>query len=181
VKSSRALAGRTALLVAAIAASPLLANTPTTHEAEIAKCIRQSAHGRKWLEMTLWGLRDQEGGWAGAEVRNADGSADLGPLQVNSWWVPRFAEMTGRSPEQVRRWLIADICFNIDAGRWIFLTGLQATGNYWSAIGTYHSPTLSRRHRYAAEVAQKLVRRFGPRVFDLSASPRTGATMETPK
>lgn len=51
----------------------------------IAHCIHRSARGKPWLEKTLWGLRDQEGGWIGANVRNRDGSYDLG---VSVVWKP---------------------------------------------------------------------------------------------
>src|SRR3546814_1111610 len=80
---------------------------------------------RSWLEKTLWGLRDQEAGWIGAEVLNTNGSHDMGPLQVNSFWVPRLAALTGRSVQDIRFWLINDPCFNVQAARWIFLSGLS--------------------------------------------------------
>lgn len=134
-------------------------------EARIGQCIRAAAGGRQWLERTLWGLRDQEGGWIGAEVRNSDGSHDLGPLQVNSWWVSKIASVTGRPPERIRWWLANDACFNVDAARWIFLSGLAITGDYWKAIGFYHSPTGWRQRRYAALVAAKLARRYGAAIF----------------
>lgn len=70
-----------------------------SHEAKIGKCILQAAAGHEWLERTLWGLRDQEGGWIGAEILNADGSHDLGPMQVNSWWwdgFPKSSVIAGR-------------------------------------------------------------------------------------
>jgi len=132
------------------------------HEARLGQCIRQAAGGRVWLEKTLWGLRDQEGGWIGAEVVNTNGSHDLGPLQVNSSWVPKLSKLTGRSPGQVRGWLISDPCFNVQAARWIFLSGLHATGDYWKAVGVYHSPTASRQRRYTASVIGHLRRRYGP-------------------
>jgi hypothetical protein len=113
----------------------------------------------------LWGLRDQEGGWLGAEVLNSNGSHDLGPLQVNSWWVEKLAAATGRPEQQVRWWLIHDACFNVAAARWIFLSGLRVTGDYWKAIGVYHSPTAWRQARYATSVAGHLRRRFGADVF----------------
>ncbi|WP_367305032.1 lytic transglycosylase domain-containing protein [Sphingomonas tagetis] len=125
-------------------------------ERRIAACIKAAAEGRPWLETTLWGLRDQEGGWIGAELRNRDGSHDLGPLQVNSWWVSRLARMTGRSAADVRSWLRYDPCFNVQAARWILLTGLQTTRNYWLAVGAYHSPTAHRRKRYALAVARHI-------------------------
>lgn len=134
-------------------------------ERAIAACIRRAGAGRGWLEKTLWALREQEGGWIGAEVPNSDGSHDLGPLQVNSWWVPRLAAVTGRPPHTVRRWLTHDACFNVDAARWIFLSGLAVTRDYWKAIGVYHSPTGWRQRRYAHSVARKLTRRFGTEAF----------------
>lgn len=136
------------------------------HEARLGQCIRQAAGGRAWLEKTLWGLRDQEGGWIGAEIANTNGTHDLGPLQVNSAWVPKIASLVGRPPTQVRVWLVADPCFNVQAARWIFLSGLAATDDYWKAIGVYHSPTGWRQRRYRASVVLHLRQRFGAGVFD---------------
>lgn len=135
------------------------------HEFTIARCIRTASEGRPWLEKTLWGLRDQEAGWVGSERPNANGSHDLGPLQVNSWWVSRLAIATGRAPRQVRWWLTHDACFNVAAARWIFLTGLGVTNNYWRAVGVYHSPNARRQQHYVRSVAAKLGRRFGLAVF----------------
>lgn len=159
-----------ALLMAAIAfvrtcdvhARPV---PPIEHEARIGICIREAAAGKVWLERTLWGLRDQEAGWLGARIENSNGTQDLGPLQVNSSWIPRLAKLTGRSQHEVRTWLSSDPCFNVQAARWIFLSGLAASGDYWKAVGIYHSPTLWRQRRYAGSVALHLRRRFGEAVF----------------
>jgi len=152
------------------AASSQRMPTADTSEREIARCIRQAAGGRGWLEKTLWGLRDQEAGWVGAEVRNSNGTHDLGPLQINSWWVPRIAERLDRPAAHVRYWLQYDPCFNAEAARWIFLSGLSVTRDYWQAIGTYHSPTAWRQRRYARLVATKLSRRFGGHAFSKPVS-----------
>nr|WP_223806428.1 lytic transglycosylase domain-containing protein [Novosphingobium sp. LASN5T] len=144
---------------------PALARGTVQGEVLIAECIRQVSGGRPWLEKTLWGLRDQEAGWIGAEVRNTNGSHDLGPLQVNSWWVPKIATLVGRSQIEVRAWLTTDPCFNAGAARWIFLSALRSTGNYWNAVGVYHSPTGWRQQRYALSVGRHLQRRFGQDVF----------------
>jgi hypothetical protein len=130
-------------------------------ERQIARCVHEAARGRLWLERTLWGLRDQEAGWIGAEIRNANGTHDLGPLQINSWWVPRIARLLGRSPREVHHWLRYDPCFNAQAARWIFLSGLAATGDYWKAVGIYHSPTEWRQRHYALKVAAHMQARFG--------------------
>ena len=141
--------------------------TPSAdHEARLGQCIRQAAGGRAWLEKTLWGLRDQEGGWIGAQVPNGNGTHDLGPLQVNSFWVPKLSRLTGRPPEQVRGWLKSDPCFNVQAARWIFLSALRLSNDYWKAIGIYHSPSEWRQRRYANSVAFKLRVRFGDDAFE---------------
>lgn len=160
-----------ALLVGALFVAQLAsagtgsAAPPSANDAELGRCIATVSGGRPWLERTLWGLRDQEGGWVGAEVRNSNGSHDLGPLQVNSWWVPRLAAILRRPESHVRWWLIHDACFNVSAARWIFLSGLEVAGDYWKAVGIYHSPTDWRQRRYASEVAAKLQRRYGAVIF----------------
>lgn len=155
------------VLMASVVASGPARATHHAPESErlVARCIARSAQGRPWLEKTLWGLRDQEGGWIGAEIANSDGSHDLGPLQINSWWVPRIATLTRRPVDQIRHRLKHDACFNVDAARWIFLAGLAVTRDYWKAVGTYHSPTNWRQRRYALAVASHLRRRFGRPIF----------------
>ena len=161
-----------AMVVAMLAVPALLAPTPAAakrggpaEEAEIARCIRIAARGHAWLEKTLWGLREQEGGWVGAEIANTNGTHDLGPLQINTWWVPRIARLIDRPEHQVRHWLRDNACFNAEAARWIFLTGLEGTGDFWKAVGAYHSPTAWRQRAYAVKVATHMRAKFGPDVF----------------
>lgn len=122
----------------------------------IARCIHRSARGKPWLEKTLRALRDQEAGWIGAEVRNRDGSYDLGPMQINSWWVSRMARLVGRRSDDIRHRLRYNVCFNVEAARWILLSNLAASSDYWQAVGAYHSPTPVLRDRYAIRVARRL-------------------------
>lgn len=148
-----------ALISSSVEARPLALKLK--QEAMIGRCIHEAAAGRQWLERTLWGLRDQEAGWIGAEVRNTNGTHDLGPMQINSWWLPKLTVLTGWNSATLRHWLIHDACFNVQVARWIFLSGLADTGTYWSAIGAYHSPTTSRARHYAQSVAKRLNARYG--------------------
>jgi hypothetical protein len=155
-----------AILALAQCSEALKAAIVADHEETVARCIRRSSSGRKWLEVTLWGLRDQEGGAIGTRSVNVDGSEDFGPMQINSWWTPHIVAITGNSPASVRYWLINDICFNVDASRWIFLSALSAKRDYWSAVGAYHSPNPVRQQRYARQVFDKIRRRFGGSIFN---------------
>ena len=160
------------------AASPS-AGMARLSEGDISHCIARAAGGKDWLEKTLWGLRDQAGGWVGAEVAKANGSHDLGPLQINSWWVPKIAAVLRRPEPEVRTWLKSDACFNADVARWIFLSALRSTGDYWAAIGVYHSPTAWRQRHYALSVADHLTRRFGPAIFAERPVRLGGASVAT--
>jgi hypothetical protein len=155
------------MLLALASASPADAGgqIAAVDERVIASCIHRKSGGHVWLERTLWGLRDREGGWVGAVIANTNGTYDLGPLQVNSSWVREVADLTRRSATNVRWWLIHDACFNVDVARWIFLSDLARTHVYWDAVGAYHSPTNWRRREYAAGVASLLERRFGQDAF----------------
>lgn len=159
-----------AILLAPVGHAQASAAPSANHEARLAQCIRQAAGGRRWLEKTLWGLRDQEAGWIGAEVLNTNGTHDLGPLQVNSSWVLKLSAVVDRQPALVRAWLINDPCFNVQSARWIFLSGLRATGDYWRAIGVYHSPTPWRQERYRRKFAERLASRFGKEAFFKASS-----------
>jgi hypothetical protein len=153
-----------------LVAQPEFAKSTPAEEARIGRCIAAAARGQPWLERTLWGLRDQEAGWLGTEVANTNGTHDLGPLQINSSWVPRFAALLGRSQAEVRHWLRYDPCFNAEAARWIFLSALAQTRAFWKAVGVYHSPTPWRQSRYASRVATHMRVRFGPNPLGRPAS-----------
>ncbi|WP_375195564.1 lytic transglycosylase domain-containing protein [Sphingobium sp.] len=139
--------------------------TQLAGDVEVARCIRLASNGKGWLEKTLWGLRDQEAGWIGAKIRNVDGSYDLGPLQINSWWVPRISALVHRSESEIWHRLQHEACFNVYTARWIFLTELQGVRNYWTAIGRYHSRVTWRKNLYIHNVGIRLIARFGPDPF----------------
>jgi hypothetical protein len=133
--------------------------------ANVAACIHATAAGRPWLEKTLWGLYDQERGWAGAEIANRNGTFDLGVLQVNSRWVPVVARQLRRDPGDIRRWLRDDTCFNIGVAAWLFLAGYGHLRDFWRAVGAYHSPSRWRAEAYSLRIAWHLRRRYGATVF----------------
>jgi hypothetical protein len=83
-----------------------------------------------------------EGGTPGLIHPNANGSADLGLMQVNTIWVGPLARYAHMSQRAVTQRLIDDPCFNIAASAAIMRLYLtQAHNDLMVAIGYYHSHT----------------------------------------
>lgn len=113
-------------------------------------------------------IQQVEGGRPGLVSQNADGSADLGLMQVNTRWVAPIARHTRQPEDVVRQRLIDDGCFNIAAAGAILRTYLnEAKGNLMLAIGYYHSHTPARNQAYQDKVLASATRLF--------VNPRPGA------
>jgi hypothetical protein len=94
-----------------------------------------------------------EGGAVGAVSRNADGSADLGVMQVNTIWLEPLARLSRLPLAEVRRRLVDDACFNIAAAGVVLRSYLDETGgDLMRAVGDYHSHTPALNLDYRARV-----------------------------
>ena len=103
-----------------------------------------------------------EGGQAGMVQFNQNGSADLGPMQVNTIWVRPLAQYARMRQDIVVTRLINDPCFNIEAAAAIMRVYLtEAHGNLMVAIGYYHSHTPERGAAYQAKVTAAAGALFG--------------------
>ncbi len=91
-----------------------------------------------------------EGGRPGQAVRNTNGSHDLGPMQINTSWLPILAARGITLPM-----LRDDYCVNVAVGTWILAREMQRlpmrprSGEVWQAIAGYHSHTPQHNTRYA--------------------------------
>lgn len=102
-----------------------------------------------------------EGGRPGSVHPNADGSEDLGVMQVNTLWLPGLSRYTGLPAAAVRLRLIARPCFNIAAAGLIMRTYLDETGgDLMRAVGDYHSHTPALNRDYQARVRGAALRLF---------------------
>jgi Transglycosylase SLT domain len=91
-----------------------------------------------------------EGGRPGLVHMNANETADLGVMQVNTIWVQPLAQYARMPRDAVADRLINDPCFNIAAAAAIMRLYLtEAHGDLLAAVGHYHShtPTLSTAYR----------------------------------
>ena len=105
-----------------------------------------------------------EGGAPGQVRRDADGSEDFGPMQVNSLWLGRIAARAGMSRRATRQRLIDDPCFNIAAAALILRIDIERDGgDLLQAVGDYHSKTPDLHRSYLRRVEAAARRLFGHR------------------
>jgi hypothetical protein len=102
-----------------------------------------------------------EGGSIGAVHGNADGSVDLGLMQINSRWLAPLAQYTAQPTPVLRARLVGDGCFNIAVAAAILRIELNETGgDLMQAIGDYHSHTPELNAAYQAAVRLAAARLF---------------------
>jgi soluble lytic murein transglycosylase-like protein len=125
----------------------------STDEANILVCLQSAAttFGVDVLPLVI--LRQVEAGSLGHTSGNTNGSYDIGPMQINSSWLPRLARL-GITETMVRD----DACVNAYVGTWIYSEELKATGNIVSAMARYHSPNARHQLEYLGLVRRVIQR-----------------------
>jgi hypothetical protein len=103
-----------------------------------------------------------EAGRVGLVRPDADGSADLGLMQINTRWIAPLARNTGLPVSIVRHRLLQEPCFNIATAGAIMRIYLQEeAGNLLRAVGDYHSHTPLLNRSYQAAVLRAAGRLYG--------------------
>jgi soluble lytic murein transglycosylase-like protein len=98
-------------------------------------------------------LQAVEGGRVGMVRIDANGSADLGVMQVNTVWVEPLAKFARMAPAAVYDRLISDPCFNIAAAAAILRVALnESGGNLLTGVARYHSHSPALGQAYLAKV-----------------------------
>jgi soluble lytic murein transglycosylase-like protein len=127
-------------------------------------CMIAAASLYQLPPQVLPAIQRVEGGEAGMVRFNQNGSADLGPMQVNTIWVQPLARYARMRQDIVVTRLINDPCFNIEAAAAIMRVYLtEAHGNLMVAIGYYHSHTPERGVAYQGKVTAAAGALFGSR------------------
>lgn len=127
------------VMAACIPAWPVLAG--------MDECVSQAARRYQVDERLLHAIIQVESsGKPAALNRNANGSEDIGPMQINSSWLP----VLGRYG--IQRYHLFDPCTNVHIGAWVLAGNIARYGHTWRAVGAYNAKSLNRRERYVAQV-----------------------------
>lgn len=125
----------------------------------VRHCVQHAAQVFGIHQLPLYLILDVEGGTLGKVSANTNGTYDIGPAQINSWWLPTLAK-AGISEDALRN----DLCTNVLASGWIYAQALRQTGNMAKAIALYHSPTPKHQYRYLGMIDSAINRRLAPAV-----------------
>ena len=118
----------------------------------IAICIFSAAQTYAVPPSVILGVLSVEGGRIGQAVPNTNGTYDLGPMQINTIWVPQLARYWRMSEGAALRMVRDNACVNIGVGAWILRTKMNETGSLYRGIAYYHSATPSLGHSYRKKV-----------------------------
>ncbi|EKS67917.1 MULTISPECIES: lytic transglycosylase domain-containing protein [Caballeronia] len=139
-------------ICAALAACALLAASLAPRAAHADDCFEQAGayQGVNPLVLRAVAWRESKGD-AAALNRNANGSIDIGQLQINSIHFPDLAR------QGIPHRALADPCVNVFVAAWLLKQKMVKHGNTWRAIGAYHSESPKHRDAYARSIQQILV------------------------
>ncbi|MEQ9418131.1 MAG: lytic transglycosylase domain-containing protein [Salinisphaeraceae bacterium] len=120
---------------------------------DLPPCVDQIAVVYQVPVEIIAAIRIVEGGRPGLVVTNRSGSQDLGPMQINTWWIEHLDEW-GID----RNDLLHNPCTNIATGAWIFRQEYDRFGNLPDAFAAYNAGAgnLAAGRQYA-ERAQKVL------------------------
>lgn len=108
----------------------------------VAACLMLAAQTYSVPPAVLVGIHQVEGGKPGQAVGpNNNGSYDLGPMQINTIWIPQLADKWGVSNNTALKWVKDDPCTNMGVAAWILRNHIDETGSLSQAIAHYHSRT----------------------------------------
>lgn len=118
----------------------------------LAACLMLASQTYSVPSAVLVGIYKAEGGQVGQEVENTNGSYDLGPMQINTIWLPNLAKRWGVSEKTAHKWVRDDACTNVGVAAWILKGHIDETQSLSQAIAHYHSRTPHHGTRYKTKV-----------------------------
>lgn len=121
-----------------------------------ATCLMVAAQNYAIPPQVLIGILHVEGGKVGQQVRNTNGTYDLGPMQINTLWTKELAKEWGVSRATAKRVIRDDGCTNVNVAAWIFRRNLNEAGTLRKAIAWYNSRTPHIGSKYRDKVIAQM-------------------------
>ena len=87
---------------------------------------------------------------------NTNGTKDYGVTQINTVWASFFQRNFGITASD----LANNACLAVNGSAYIIRYEINASGDFWTGVGNYHSRTPGEHDRYVLKVAEQ-AERFG--------------------
>ena len=138
-----------------------------------ATCLMLAAQNYSIPPAVLVGILHVEGGKVGQQVRNTNGSYDLGPMQINTLWTKELSKVWGVPRTTAHRLIRDDACTNVNVAAWIFRRNWNEAKSLSKAIAWYNSRTPHIGYKYKKKVIAAMKR------HNLIPKPTTNAQKTT--
>ncbi|MEM5316045.1 lytic transglycosylase domain-containing protein [Paraburkholderia sp. JHI869] len=116
-----------------------------------ADCLDDAATYRHISPRLVRAIAQQESGMRANAINvNANGSEDIGLMQINSSWLPKLARFG------IQREHLFNACVNAYVGTWILASNIRQFGPTWKAVGAYNATSSSRQLVYANSIYRRL-------------------------
>lgn len=118
-----------------------------------ADCIDDAATYRHLNVRLVRAIAQHESGMRADVVHmNANGTQDIGLMQINSAWLPKLRRYG------IRREHLLDACVNAYVGTWILASNCSQFGSTWKCVGAYNAVSPGKQLTYANAIYQLLQR-----------------------
>jgi soluble lytic murein transglycosylase-like protein len=114
---------------------------------DIPHCINHAAIVYHIPAKLIISVLHAERGKVGQIAKNKNGTYDIGPMQINSSWIPEL-ERYGISEKEI----LYDACTNIKVGAWILGKKIANRNSLLTGIGDYNSHTLKHNQAYSQQI-----------------------------
>jgi len=119
----------------------------------LAACLMLASQSYQVPPAVMVGIMHVEGGRVGQQVGpNVNGTYDLGPMQVNTRWIPELAQAWNVNYKTAHALVRDDGCVNVRVAAWILKQKIENAGSLYGGIAYYHSATPGIGTSYAAKV-----------------------------
>lgn len=118
----------------------------------LAACMMLASQAHDVPPALLVGIYKAEGGKVGQQVENTNGTYDLGPMQINTIWLPELAKEWGVSKDRAHEMVRDDPCVNIKVAAKILRGHINETKDLALALEYYHSRTPKFGKKYKKRV-----------------------------
>jgi hypothetical protein len=122
------------------------------------QCFVKEADRHSIDPYVLLAVMKTEGGRPGELALNKNGSVDLGPMSINTVWLPTLAKRYNVTEQEIKYRLANDGCTNVAAAAWILGRKIAETGDVWEGVANYHSSNPAKQSRYLMRVHDSLSR-----------------------